>query len=181
MGGYLDTGMAVLQALGTYYQIQAQNQQAINEINAARRATEAVYQQLDLRQQQEAESAAVEMMERAIQGLTMRSKINNALGAAGVAGNSPIAEIGATYTDQSKDIGIIRQNIANITQQLQAEKFGAYSQQMSTINAARSRMISPALGLLMIGSSAWQGYAMGREWEKDNPKEPKKPKEPKGK
>lgn len=157
----LAKGLAVVQAASTTLSIVGQNQAASAEADAARNATIADYNTLQEQERQVNNQSTLERMERMRQAQRERARLRVAMGESGLDGVSPLREINNSFLQESYDIGVMQENKENKIHMNTLQKESAYATGRGRYNAAKSRMVNPLLGALMIGGSGIEGYGSG--------------------
>lgn len=160
------TTMAALSIFSTLLEINSTNEQAKYMIESARNAAVADYNLLELQGKQINQQVDLEQMERQKQAARERSRLLTAMGAAGVSGNTALRQIANTFLQESYDKGIMEQNRENSLLQTQAQIEKVSATQRSRINEAKSQMINPLQGALMIGISGLSGLSAGSKLSK---------------
>ena len=145
-------------AIGNYAQIKAQNAQAKAEMKAAKNAALYDTLALEMRRHQINQSTDLEIFERQRQALRERSRIAVAAGEAGVAGNSPARMIAQSILDASFDIGVRQSNRESNLLQTKLDEEAVKATKTYRVNTARSQMINPFMGALMIGGRTASTY-----------------------
>ncbi|MDA8169198.1 MAG: hypothetical protein M0Z59_05795 [Nitrospiraceae bacterium] len=149
----------MLSAGSTAASIVGQNKQARAETEAANKAAQADYDSLEQKQKEIAEQESLQQFERERQGRRERALMT--VNAGGLSGNTLLREQLNSMLQESFDIGILKQNKENQTGQTLRDMNAVYAQAQGRRNAAVSKMISPLMAGLQIGTSGLQGYETG--------------------
>jgi len=173
----------LIQAYSSQKQVEAQNEAAEAQADAAIDAFEVNIAQLQNQQGEINRAAAVEKFQRTLQGMRARAKFRAAAADAGVSGSSFNRLLGNTFMQESVDSGNTEEGRqARISQTFQ-EMNAIRVNSQSALNQAIANSIDPWAGTLRVVSSGAQGaasgYSMGKQAGQEDFKWPKK-KSPKG-
>lgn len=153
--------MAVAGAATTAVSINAANNQAEAQVDAANKSAAADYISQTTQQDQVNQQAAQEKMQRAQQAMAERAKLRVTAGESGVGGLSPMKDIAETYMNQGLDASTLETNRANKVRQIQNEKDSTSATAQGRRNVAMAGMSSGWTAGLQIGTSALSGAASG--------------------
>jgi hypothetical protein len=156
--GYI---FAALSAAQAGLQIQAQNEMAVEQAEAAKEAAVVDYQQLQEQARQVSIQGAGENLERTRQALRERARLRVAMGEAGVEGNSPLREVANAFLQEGYDKGIINTNVKNRLLQNQMQVNAAFATQKSRINQGNASIVNPWQAVLQISEAGMKGYMNG--------------------
>lgn len=154
----LQLASMTIQGISSFFGQQAQNEQAMAQIESAYRTASWDMSALNDRATQLQDAAQLEMFERQKQALRERSKILTAAGEAGVSGSSVLRQLNQTMLDKSFDIGVYQTNLENSLFQTNLDAQKVISTANSRVNQASSSISNPWLSPLTIGTEAFTAY-----------------------
>lgn len=152
---------AAAAAASTTMSIQAANNQAEAQVDAANKASAADYVSQTTQQEQVNQQAAQEKMQRAQQAMAERAQLRVTAGESGVGGLSPMKDIAETYMNQGLDASTLETNRANKVRQIQNEKDSTFATARGRRSVAMAGMSSGWTAGLQIGTAALRGAASG--------------------
>lgn len=154
-----------LKAAQSYMGIQAANEQAEAQAEAANAAALADYKALEAKQGEIKDSYALEKFERKRQGLRERATARVSAGESGLAGNSIYRQIINSKVQEMYDIAIVGKNEENNLKQVSREAGKVSATNKGRTNQAKAGTTTGLASGLQIGaagaSGAFKGYSIG--------------------
>jgi len=155
--------MAGAMAAQTIMQIKSANKTAEMNGKAAYQANKLNQRQLARAQEETADKADLEAMERQRQGMRERGRIQAANSAAGIGGNLSLMHLSNSFFQEGYDNSIIDSDANDAIQSIQGQREASQMTAESRIASAENQAVNPFMGGLMIGGSAASGYATGKD------------------
>jgi hypothetical protein len=162
----IPAAMLAMSVGSTAMKIRQANKEAQAMGDAANRANALNQKALATAQNETADKASLEAMERQRQGMRERGRIQAATSASGIGGNLSQMALANSMFQEGYDTGIINSDAESEIDSIHSQRQAANLNTSSRVESARNQSINPFMGSLMIGGSAASGWTEGKQLER---------------